>query len=176
MARKEKDGPNPTILGAAGEHYVMCQLLRRNMIAALAPAGVPNSDIVVTDRLGDRLCAVQVKVRRELGSDGGWHMDQKHETLISPNLFYCFVDFGKLLTEPPKTWIVPSGIVAQSLLDMYGDWLVTPGKKGQRRNDTSFRRFLPEYKPLPNYKLGWLQPYLENWGSLEAASKANSSG
>jgi hypothetical protein len=91
MAKKEKDGPNSTILGAAGEHYVMCQLLRRNMIAALAPAGVPNSDIVVTDKLGDRLCAVQVKVRRDLGSDGGWHMGQKHETLISPNLFYCFV-------------------------------------------------------------------------------------
>lgn len=30
---------NSTIVGAAGEHYVMCQLLRREMIAALAPAG-----------------------------------------------------------------------------------------------------------------------------------------
>jgi hypothetical protein len=172
MAKREKDGPNPTILGAAGEHYVMCQLLRRNMIAALAPAGVPNSDIVVTDKLGDRLCAVQVKVRREAGSDGGWHMGQKHEGLVSPNLFYCFVDFGSSLTDPPRTWIVPSAVVAKFVREIHQDWLSTPGKKGQQRNDNNLRRFTPEYKPLPEYKMGWLQQYLENWGSLEAASKS----
>ncbi len=49
-----------TVLGAAGEHYVMCQLLRRGLIAALTPVGVPNCDIVVTDDIGDRLCAVQM--------------------------------------------------------------------------------------------------------------------
>jgi hypothetical protein len=103
MAAKNEGAPNSTILGAAGEHFVMCQLLRRNMIAALAPTGVPNADIVVTDKLGDRLCAVQVKVRREVGSDGGWHMGQKHEDLVSANLFYCFVDFGSSLTDPPRT-------------------------------------------------------------------------
>jgi hypothetical protein len=53
-----------TLLGAAGEHYVMSQLLRRmkpqhqcrylmqvrrlNYIAALAPRGVPSADIVIT--------------------------------------------------------------------------------------------------------------------------------
>src|SRR4051812_21270060 len=145
---KEVNGPNSTILGAAGEHYVMCQLLRRNMIAALAPTGVPNADIVVTDKLGDRLCAVQVKVRRDLGSDGGWHMGQKHEALTSPNLFYCFVDFGRSLMDPPKTWIVPSAAVAHSLRDTHQNWLSTPGAKGQQRNDSSFRRFMPAYEPL----------------------------
>ena len=168
---KEKDGPNSTILGAAGEHFVMSQLLRRNMIAALAPTGVPNADIVVTDKLGDRLCAVQVKVRRDIGSDGGWHMGQKHEDLTSPNLFYCFVDFGKSLADQPKTWVVPSGIVAKSLQEIHQDWLRTPGKKGQQRNDSTFRRFMPDYEPMPQYKMGWLQPYFENWASLEAASK-----
>jgi hypothetical protein len=68
-------GPsNSTLLGAAAEHYVMCQLLRRQMIAALAPAGVPDADIIVSDRLGSALAAVQVKARREIGRDGGWHM------------------------------------------------------------------------------------------------------
>jgi hypothetical protein len=89
----EEERVDSTIFGAAGEYYVMCQLLRQNMIAALAPAGVPNADIVVTDKFGSRLCAVQVKVRRERGSDGGWHMGKKHETIVSPSLFYCFVNF-----------------------------------------------------------------------------------
>jgi hypothetical protein len=168
---KTKDnGPNSTILGAAGEHYVMCQLLRRNMIAALAPAGVPNADIVVTDKLGDRLCAVQVKVRRDIGSDGGWHMGQKHEEIRSPNLFYCFVDFGKFLTDAPKVWIVPSEIVAKFVQATHQDWLSTPGAKGQIRNDSSFRRFMPAYEPLADYRAGWLDFYFENWGSLERAA------
>ena len=52
-----------SLTGAAGEHFAMSELLRRGYIAALAPAGVPNCDIVVTDDIGDRLCAVQVKRR-----------------------------------------------------------------------------------------------------------------
>lgn len=176
MAAKNEGAPNSTILGAAGEHFVMCQLLRRNMIAALAPTGVPNTDIVVTDKLGDRLCAVQVKVRREVGSDGGWHMGQKHEDLISPNLFYCFVDFGSSLTDPPRTWVVPSAVVAKFVREIHQDWLHTPGKKGQQRNDNNLRRFMPEYKYLAQYKMGWLDPYYENWSSLEAAAQSTPSG
>lgn len=68
-----------TVLGAAGEHYVMSLLLRHGFIAALAPVGVPNTDIVVTDDIGDRLCAIQVKTRVDKDSDGGWHMSEKHD-------------------------------------------------------------------------------------------------
>lgn len=38
------------IVGAAGEHHVLSQLLRRGWIAALAPDGAPNMDILVTDK------------------------------------------------------------------------------------------------------------------------------
>jgi hypothetical protein len=34
-------------LARAGEHYLMSELLRRSYIAALAPQGVPDADIVV---------------------------------------------------------------------------------------------------------------------------------
>jgi hypothetical protein len=50
LRSKMLESPNSTILGAAGEHFVMSQLLRRNVTAALAPTGVPNADIVVTDK------------------------------------------------------------------------------------------------------------------------------
>ncbi len=36
-------------LGAAGEHYVMAELLRRGLVAVKAREGVPNFDIVITD-------------------------------------------------------------------------------------------------------------------------------
>jgi hypothetical protein len=95
---------NSITLGAAGEHYVMCQLLRRNKIAALAPTGVPDADIIVSDSVGSILAAVQVKARREKGSDGGWHMKAKHEAMKRDLLFSCFVDFGGSLTEAPRCW------------------------------------------------------------------------
>jgi hypothetical protein len=97
---------NSTTLGAAGEHYVMCQLLRRNKIAALAPTGVPDADVIVSDRVGSILAAVQVKARREKGNDGGWHMKAKHEKISRDLLFYCFVDFGSSPNDPPKSWVI----------------------------------------------------------------------
>lgn len=76
-----------SLLGAAGEYFVMSEMLRRGYIAALAPAGVPLADIVVTDLEGARLCSLQVKSRRDIGSDGGWHMKAKHEAIRGERLF-----------------------------------------------------------------------------------------
>jgi hypothetical protein len=104
-----------TLLGAAGEYHVMAELLRRGYIAALAPQGVPNADILVTDVKGGRLCSIQVKTRRELGSDGGWHMKAKHEGMSEDRLFYCFVDFGKNLDSHPAVYVLQSSIVAKVL-------------------------------------------------------------
>ena len=159
-----------TVLGAAGEHYVMCQLLRRGLIAALAPNGVPNADIVVTDDIGDRLCAVQVKTRVDKGSDGGWHMGAKHETIASDTLFYAFLDFGKDLVTPPTCYIVPSQVVADVVRRSHQVWLATPGKAGQQRKDTEFRRFLPDYDRMGisiGHGSGWLDPYREAWHLFE---------
>ena len=160
-----------SLLGAAGEHYVMSQLLRRGYIAALAPQGVPNADILVSDLEGNKRCSLQVKTRREIGSDGGWHMKPKHETLISSNLFYCFVNFGIAVTAEPKAFVLPSAKVAEVISSSHISWLSTPGKRGQIRNDSNVRRLLPDYansylgkhNPYPN---GWLDKYFAAWHLL----------
>jgi hypothetical protein len=159
-----------SLLGAAGEHFVMCELLRREFIAALAPAGVPNCDIVVTDDIGDRLFAIQVKTRRALGSDGGWHMGKKHEGLTSRTLFYCFVDFGKSADDRPCTFVVPAEVVAETLRSSHKAWLSQPGKMGRQRKDGDFRRFLPCYAHvgLVTHEMGWLDQYREAWRLLKA--------
>ena len=163
-----------SLLGAAGEHYIMCQLLRRGLIAALAPVGVPNSDIVVTDAIGEKLCAIQVKTRTEKGSDGGWHMGKKHETVSSPNLLYAFLDFGKSLIDPPTCYVVPSKQVAAAVRDSHALWLATPGKRGQKRKDSNMRRFLPNYDKVSldiGKGEGWLKPYLEAWHLIESGDQ-----
>src|SRR6266852_9600700 len=120
-----------TLLGAAGEHYVLCQLLRRGYIAALAPLGVPNADILITDVDGQRLVAIQVKTKRNIGTDKGWHMKPKHERLVSNSLYYCFVNFGNDLDDRTQTHVVPSSVVATALRDSHQHWLKTPGAKAQ---------------------------------------------
>jgi hypothetical protein len=165
--------PDKTTTGAAGEHYVMYRLLRQGFIAALAPTGVPNADILVTDVIGDKVCAVQVKTRLDPGSDLGWHMGKKHEELHSPNIYYCFV---AMETNPPKCWIVPSLIVAKALKVNHDKWLSEPGKNGRVHNDSNVRRFREVYPLLADeYPLGWLDTYLEKWGQLKAAASTDSS-
>jgi len=161
-----------SLIGAAGEHFVMSELLRRGMIAALAPAGVPNCDIVVTDDIGDRLCAVQVKTRLGKGADRGWHMSKKHEGLKSPSLFYCFVDFGAVTGGRAFTYIVPALVVGECLAETHKAWLAKPGAKGQPHKDNDMRRFLPDYSHLggADYGDGWLEPYREAWHLLQRAA------
>lgn len=156
-----------SLTGAAGEHFIMSALLRRGYIAALAPAGVPNCDIIVTDEIGDRLCAIQVKTRLGKGSDRGWHMRKKHEALTSATLFYCFVDFVGP-SENTIVYVVPAKVVATALADCHAAWLAQPGAKNQQRNDSDFRRFLPCYAHLDitDYCEGWLKPYHEAWDLL----------
>jgi len=163
-----------SLLGAAGEHYVMCELLRRGYIAALAPQGVPNMDIVVTTAEGENLCAIQVKSRRDVGADGGWHMRPKHETLINDNIFYIFVDLGKTPEHAPKTYIIKSVDVAKALSKSHAAWLKNPGKGGRKRKDNPMRRLLPDYTKafLPDhcpYPKGWLKPFKDAWHLIEAS-------
>jgi len=166
-----------TIVGAAGEYHVLSQLLRRGWIAALAPDGAPNMDILVTDENNEKLCAIQVKTRRDIGSDKGWHMKPKHETMVADDLFYVFVDVGRQPSDPTVSYILPSSVVAGCIKDSHRVWLDTPGKGGRPHKDSNVRRLLPDYSNIkPNteagrttmdqYRLGWLEPYRENWSIL----------
>ena len=166
-----------TLVSAAGEYYVLLRLCLLGYIAALAPKGVPNTDIVVTDIGGTRLCAVQVKARRNIGADKGWHMHAKHETIVSDLLFYCFVDFGDCDSKDgnvpaPSTFVVPSAVVAEALAKVHRIWLNTPGRGGRVHKDSKVRRFVPDYsvhlheKCPPEYRSGWLDRYREAWKLL----------
>lgn len=162
-----------TLIGPAGQHYVLCQLLRQGWVAALAPEGVPNVDIIVTDMKANRQCAIQVKARSGRGHDKGWHMGEKHEKLVSSNLYYCFVDFGD---DSPTTYVIPAKVVASKIRLSHKTWLERPGKNNREHKDNPIRRLLPDYsKTIKNLsskemKLlgpGWMEQYRENWEILK---------
>ena len=150
---------------------MMSRLLTRGFVAALAPQGAPNLDIVVTYKDGSRLCSIQVKTRWDKGADGGWHMGKKHESISHPRMFYTFVDLGRSTNDNVNVYVVPSSIVAEVIARSHAEWLSTPGANGQVRKDSNFRRFLPDYSkifgPVTDYGSGWLTGYLEAWHLLE---------
>lgn len=165
------------IVGAAGEYHVLSQLLRRGWIAALAPDGAPNMDILVTDESSKRLCAIQVKTRRDVGRKKGWIMKSKHEELVADDLFYIFVNVGKRPSDETTCHILPSAKVADCLKRCHKAWLEAPGRGGRPHKDTSIRQLLPDnshIKPpsvkgkaaISEYSNTWLEQYRENWGVL----------
>ena len=166
-----------TIVGAAGEYHVLSQLLRRGWIAALAPDGAPNMDILVTDENNQRLCAIQVKTRRDIGSDKGWHMKPKHETMAVDDLFYVFVDVGKRPSDLTTCFVMPSKVVADCIRRVHQVWLDTPGRGGKPHKDSNVRRLRPDYSSINpitregkaiiyEYRAGWLDQYREKWDIL----------
>jgi hypothetical protein len=164
--------PSKTSLtGVAGAHYVLSELLRRGYIAALGPTGVPNADIVVTNMEGSRLCSIQVKSRRGVGADRGWHMSQKHEGPLGDRHFYCFVDFREPQKVRPLVYVMPAAAVAKVLAEAHQKWLSTPGHKGQSRKDGPMRRLFPDYfKTWASdnpYPVGWMEPYRDAWHLLD---------
>ena len=134
-------------------------------------------DILVTDEDNQKLCAIQVKTRRDIGSDKGWHMKLKHETMVAQDLFYVFVDVGQRPSDPTTSYILPSQVVADCIRDSHRIWLDTPGRGGRPHKDSSVRRLRPDYSniepiteegrnTLSQYAAGWLERYRENWGIL----------
>lgn len=160
-----------TLTGASGEHYVMYRLLRMGYIAALAPKGVPNSDLIVTDVEGQLTAVIQVKTKSKKNANGGWQMRAKHENLKSRNLFYCFVED---IVNPPLVYVMPSAVVANVIGKAHKIWLSTLGKNGRAHKDNDIRWLLPDYRSTlkidneftENHTDGWLSEYKEHWKLL----------
>lgn len=163
-----------SLIGASGEYYVMYRLLRRGFLAALAPQGAPNADIIATSVTGEKTAVIQVKTRRDLGRDGGWHMHARHEGVVSEQLFYCFVDLTGDEVGLPAVFVIPSAVVARTLRETHGIWLASVGRNGRAHQPTDMRRLLPDYSrtlflsdsDAVSYGPHWMDTYRENWHVL----------
>lgn len=144
------------LTGAAGEHLVLSRLLSRGYLAAQAPRGTRKADILVNFLDGGRPCLILVKAR-QYGSDGGWHMQEKHESAVEDDLFFYMVDF-----EPasPLVYVLPSHVIAEAVRTDHSIWMATPGKLGQPHRATKMRRLKPKSQ---GQEPSWLDQYLERW-------------
>jgi hypothetical protein len=91
VARPKRSQLEKSLVGPAGEHYVLYRLFREGMLASLAPPGSPTVDVLVLNPDETVIATLQVKTRT-VGRDKGWQMSEKHERFEKPRCFYAFVD------------------------------------------------------------------------------------
>lgn len=125
-------------IGIAGEHFVAAELTRRGYVATLTSKNTKAIDILVSDKVGNRVVAVQVKAC-DNPKQIKWKLGEKVEENFTPNLYYVFVNMNA--GETPSYYVVPSRYVAYRVRKDYEEWLNTPGKNGQARNETTMRTF-----------------------------------
>jgi len=164
MPRIARTQLEKSLVGPAGEHYVLYRLYRQGMLASLAPPGSPTVDVLVMNPDETVIATLQVKTRT-YGS--GWAMNEKHEHFVQPRCFYALVD---LEATPSVVYIVPSSVVADVLTKSHRAWLEAPGRQGQPHRDNKMRRIQAAYPhPWPGYQEGWLDEYRERWDLLNEA-------
>ena len=131
--------PNETNvnIGNSGEYFVAGELERRGFTVAVPMSNVKDFDLLAIDRETHKQVAIQVKTTGY--KQKKWTLSKKNETLIGDNIFYVFVSLNEL--DTPEYHIVPSKTVAETIKEFHSNWLNTPGKKGQKRNDTNIRNF-----------------------------------
>ena len=145
-------------IGNAGEYYIMAELLKRDVIAALAPRNNPSFDILASK--GDFTFKIGVKTR----SQGYpiWQWSVKKDRSIFHDLsekgdFTVLVDLAMDIKDM-NYYIVPTIIIDKWLESDFEKWLSTPGKNNRKHSPTNPKRNL-EYRlhenELINYRNNW---------------------
>ena len=143
-------------IGNSGEYFVAGELERRGFTVAVPMSNVKDFDILAINRETYEQFAIQVKTTGY--KQKKWTLSKKNETMKGQNIFYFFVSLNEL--EAPEYHIVPSEVVADTIKESHLKWLKTPGKNGQKHNDTNIRTFLDSE-----------DAYLNRWDLLKLAKR-----
>jgi len=140
--KPRKEAGHGTLTGNAGEYYVVAELLRRGVVAALAPRNSPVFDVFAAK--GAR--TVRIRVKTKLKSKG-WVWTARTDQAILPDLrregdFTVLVDLFK--RETPAYHVVPSHVLEGWLRENHERWLKTLGKGGKPHRDNRMRSLYPD--------------------------------
>lgn len=160
MAGRIKSGEG-TLIGNAGEFYVAAELLKRGVIAALAPRNAPAFDILATRGL--KTVRVRVKTKSAEYTDWQWVVKKDgaiFRDLASKNDFTVLVDLTRE-TKDLSFFVVPTSVLNRWLVADFEQWVSTPGKNGRPHDPSNKKRHLNQPRFAER-----LATYLHNWESL----------
>jgi hypothetical protein len=125
-----------TLIGNAGEYYVMAELLKRGVIAALAPRNAIAFDILATNPKK----TVRIRVKTKSEEFDAWQWMTKKDGSIFRHL-QDHEDFTILVnlcgnSKDMVYFIVPTRVINEWLVKGFERWRDTPGKNG-RAHDPS---------------------------------------
>lgn len=118
-----------SIIGACGEHYVSALLSSLGLVVALPRAGVPSTDLIVTNESSERAVSIQVKTgtnplneykRKSEKNYYAWDTSEKVINLTSPSLWYAYVNLNGWPLTPgksPEVFFVTSAKVSKVVAD-----------------------------------------------------------
>lgn len=144
----ERKSTNTNSVAIAGEFAVLSQLALRGFDANMTLGHTKSVDILASDPSTGRMYKLEVKtnfknsrnkpsVSKLFGTAvSAWIMGVKHEVIVDPDLFYCFVNIGKE-TNVFRFFIVPSEVVAKYVKDQHKLWL----KNDETHKDGDMRLF-----------------------------------
>ena len=93
-------------------------------------------------------------------------MDTKHETIVRPDLVYCFVDFAER-PKPGRFFVVPSEVVARYVKEEHALWLDMRRSEGSEATDTDMRTFrIGLHGETYVISTPTAEDYEENWGLI----------
>ncbi|MBA7576045.1 hypothetical protein ES695_04280 [Candidatus Atribacteria bacterium 1244-E10-H5-B2] len=149
------------LIGNAGEYYVMAELLKRGIIAALAPRNAPAFDILATRKKQ----TVKIRVKTKSQEYSVWQYSVKKDGSIFRDLskhkdFTVLVDLA-MKTKDLKFYIVSTWRINKLLNKDFEEWVNTPGKNNQPHNPENKKRNLSQEKYARE-----LSKYLNQWEKL----------
>lgn len=150
--KNKSDKLSTGLSGLAGEYFVAAELTKRGLLASILLRNTKGVDILAATADASKTFYIQVKTNQN--TDKTWILNKKAEDIEVKNFFYILVNL-KTDSGYPDFHIVPSKIISKYIFDDHQKWLNSPGKKGQKRNDNTIRKF----KDIES-------KYLNRWGLL----------
>jgi hypothetical protein len=158
---KIKEGRGP-LIGNAGEYLVVGELLKRYIIAALAPRNNPSFDVLATN--GTNSLYIRVKTKTIAAKSWVWMCSKRDagETIFK-NIRDRF-DFSVLVDlkgegASPEYYVIPTIELDKELKAINQRWLNSPPKRGKPHNpDDPMRRIgdtADQQKWLSRWKNEW---------------------
>lgn len=150
-----------TLIGNAGEYYVMAELLKRGIVAALAPRNAPAFDILATKK--GQTVRIRVKTKSEGYEVWQWSVKKDGSIFGQPPEKGDFTVLVNLTsrTQNLEFFIIPTYLINQWLVAIFCKWRDTPGKKGRQRSETNPKRNLNRRQFAEQ-----IEKYLDAWDIL----------
>jgi len=150
--------------GNASQFFVAGELCRRGYSAVVTLGNTPNTDILCSNIAGTKFVHIQVKTFVPGGATCS--VGLKSEKNFGGKFFWVLAGIPQpQQNEEFEYYIIPSAVMSKNIVDAHQKWLRTPGKKGQKHNETSVRAVA--IPPKISYG-GWdISRYKNKWSLIE---------